>query len=144
MALLRDFELPGTGYVVPNAYHVIVNVTTEKRLNDIMPPPDESQPSGYTPRDDDDESQWIGWKSGYIGKITIEIYDSKESRDSGKKPLGALGFSPTSVTTDCQVANPGKDFKIEFFIDTNIQDSVLIQAYNHLKTTEYYKDAIEV
>ena len=32
MALLKNFEIPGTGVVVDNAYHVVVNVRTEKRL----------------------------------------------------------------------------------------------------------------
>ena len=31
MALVRDFEIPGTGVTVDDAYHVIVNVTTEKK-----------------------------------------------------------------------------------------------------------------
>ena len=34
MALIRDYELPGTGLVVPNAYHVVTNVKVEKRTAD--------------------------------------------------------------------------------------------------------------
>ena len=42
MALVRDFEIPGTGVTVNDAYHVIVNVTTEKdckmfKLHQILP-----------------------------------------------------------------------------------------------------------
>jgi len=144
MALMRDFELPGTGYVVPNAYHVIVNVTAEKRLTDSMPPVDKSSPSGYTPRDDSDESKWTYWKAGYIAKIAIEVFDSRESRDLGKKSLGGFGTSPTAGSSDVDLATPGKDFKIDFFVDPNSSDSILTQAYNHLKTTEYYKNAVEV
>lgn len=143
MALLKDFEIPGTGFVVKDAYHLIVNVTTQKRLTDILPPVDNSHPSGYTPRNNGDESQHIYWKSGYIGKISIEVYDCKDSRDAGKTPLGAIGNSPTDVSIDSRVATPGKDFRVEFFIDPNSSDSILTQAYNHLKTTDYYKDAQE-
>lgn len=48
MALVRDFELSGSGFTVPNAYHVIVNVKTEKRLSDVPPPPDSSREDGLT------------------------------------------------------------------------------------------------
>ena len=77
MALIRDFEIPETGLVVPNAYHLIVNVTTEKRLNDIKPPVDSGRPDGYTARDDDDEDQWVYWKKrlcrkNYYGGIFFQ------------------------------------------------------------------------
>lgn len=144
MALLKDYEIAGTGFIVNDAYHVIVNVTTEKKLVDVMPPVDKSRPSGYTPRDDTDESKWVYWKSGYVARIAIEVYDCKESRDLGKKPLGGFGVSPTAGSCDVELATPGKDFKIEFFIDIESVDSVITQAYNHLKTTEYYKNAVEI
>ena len=35
MALVREYEVPSTGLVAPNAYHVIKKVTTEKRLHDV-------------------------------------------------------------------------------------------------------------
>jgi len=143
MALIRDFEIPGSGLVAKDAYHIIVNVATEKRLQDILPPPDPTQPSGLSIRDDEDESQFVYWKSGYVGRIAIEVYASKTARSDGKKPIGALAMSPTDVSVDCQFATPGKDFKVLFFIDPDSPDSILTQAYNHLKTTEYYKDSIE-
>ena len=31
MALIKDYELPGTGVTVPNAYHVVTNVKRRKR-----------------------------------------------------------------------------------------------------------------
>lgn len=143
MALLRDFEIPGTGFVVDDAYHVIVNITTEKRLNDVLPPPDKSRPDELTHRDDEDETLWVYWKSGYIGKIAIEVYSSKVARDEGKLPIGALATSPTDVSIDSRLATPGKDFKVLFFIDPDGPDSIIVQAYKHLKTTEYYKNAVE-
>jgi hypothetical protein len=35
MALLRDYELPGTGLIASNAYHVVTNVKVEKRMADF-------------------------------------------------------------------------------------------------------------
>lgn len=144
MALIRDFEVPETGLVVPNAYHLIVNVATEKRLNDIKPPVDSGRESGLSERDDDDESQWVYWKKGYVGRITIEVYTSRDARDAGKKPVGAIGLNPTEVQSpDLDTVSNPKDFKIEFFINPASEDSILTQAYAHLKGTEYYRDAQE-
>lgn len=144
MALIRDWEIPETGVVVEDAYHVIINVTTEKRLADIPPPPDQSRPDQLSDRDEEDESTWIYWKSGYIGRISLEIYASKEARDSGKKPIGVIGANPIEAGVDSQWATKGKDWRIEFFIDPDSSDSILTQAYNHLLTTDFYKDATEV
>lgn len=143
MALVRDFEIPGTGVIVNDAYHLIVNVTTEKRLHDIPPPPDSSTKSGLTETDQGDP---VYWKSGYVGRITLEVYASKAARDEGKTPIGGVGSNPTDVMhPDLKtVCTPGKDFKVLFFVDSESSDNLLTQAYNHLKTTEYYKDAAEI
>lgn len=143
MALLRDFDIPNTGVTVNDAYHVITSVSTEKRLNDLTPPPDSSSPTGFTQMDMGPE---VYWKAGYIGKICLEVYSSKQARDDGLTPIGAIGVNPTDVTNpDIKtVATPGKDFKVIFFIDPNSSDSILTQAYKHLLSTDYYKDAVEV
>ena len=144
MALVREFEIPGTGVTVDNAYHLIVNVATEKRLQDIPTPPDSSHPTGLTAGEDRGDP--VYWKAGYVGRITLEVYASKEARDTGKTPIGAIGINPTDVMHSelKTVCTPGKDFKVLFFIDPDSSDSILTQAYNHLKTTEYYKNAEEV
>jgi len=143
MALIRDFEIPGTGVTVNNAYHLVVNVTTEKRLHDILPPPDSSTKSGLTEGERGDP---VYWKSGYVGRIALEVYASKTARDDGKTPIGGIGVNPTDVMhPDLKtVCTPGKDFKVLFFVDPTSSDSLLTQAYNHLKSTDYYKDAVEV
>jgi hypothetical protein len=143
MALSRNFEIPGTGVTVDDAYHVIVNVTTEKRLQDVPPPPDSSTKSGLTENEKGDP---VYWKKGYTGRITLEVYASKDARDNGKNPIGAIGVNPTDVVhPDLKtICTPGKDFKVIFFIDTDSSDSILTQAYNHLKTTDYYKNAVEI
>ena len=143
MALVRDFEIPNTGVTVNDAYHLIVNVTTEKRLQDVPPPPDSSTKTGLTENGQGDP---VYWKAGYVGRITLEVYASKQARDEGKTPIGGIGINPTDVMHPelKTVCTPGKDFKVLFFIDPDSADSILTQAYNHLKTTEYYKDAEEV
>lgn len=143
MALVRDFEIPNTGVTINDAYHLIVNVTTEKRLVDIPTPPDSSNKNGLTAVDRGDP---VYWKAGYVGKITLEVYASKEARDTGKTPLGGIGLNPTDVMHPelKTVCTPGKDFQVLFFIDPDSPDSILTQAYNHLKTTDYYKNAEEV
>lgn len=140
MALTRDFEIPDTGLVVPNAYHVIRKVSTEKRLNDIPPPPDLSRPDGLTVGDRGHE---VYWKAGYIGKIAIEIFSSKQARDEGKSAIGAISVSPTDVQINGVLSSDIKYFDLNFFIDPTSQLSIIDQAYEHLKQLEYYKDATE-
>jgi len=140
MALVKDFEIPGTGVTVDNAYHVIVNVKTEKRLQDIPLPPDPSRENGLT---DVDRGSEVYWKAGYIGWISILVYASEEARQSGKQAIGAFGASPTEVGVN-GLYTDGTAFDIKFMIDPDSSDSILTQAYNHLKSTEYYYGAQEV
>jgi hypothetical protein len=140
MALVRDFEIPGTGVTVDDAYHVIVNVKTEKRLQDIPPPPDSSREDGLTAGDRGPE---VYWKAGYIGWISILVYASQEARTDGKKAIGAFGATPTEVGVN-GLYTDGTAFDIKFMIDPDSPDSILTQAYNHLKSTEYYSEAQEV
>jgi len=138
MALIRDFEIPGTGVTVNNAYHVIVKVNTEKRLNDVLLPPDSSRPDGLTNQDKGPE---VYWKAGYVGKVAIEVFSSKQTRDEGKSPIGAIAINPTEVQFNGVLCTNIEQFDLNFFIDATSQLSIVDQAYNHLKTTEYYKDA---
>ena len=140
MALLRDFEIPGTGLVVPNAYHVVVKVTTEKRLNDIQPPPDSSRPDGLTA----DRGPEVYWKAGYVGKIAIEVFSSQEAREQGLSPIGAIAINPTDVQINGVLSTDIKHFDLNFFIDPTSQLSIIDQAYQHLIGLEYYKDSTEV
>jgi|LakMenE01Jun11ns_1017448.scaffolds.fasta_scaffold9954601_8 hypothetical protein len=142
MALIKDFEIPDTGLVIKDAYHVITKVDTEKRLNDIAPPPDSSTSTGYTHRNNSDESQWVYWKAGYIGRISIEIYTTKQAREEGKKPIGAICINPTDVQVNGSLTTDIKDFDLRFFIDPTSQSSIIDQAYQHLLMLDFYKGAI--
>ena len=140
MALIRDFEISGTGLNVPNAYRVVVKVNTEKRLNDIPPPPDVSRPGGLT---DQDRGPEVYWKAGYVGKIAIEVFSSKQARDEGKSPIGAIAINPTDVQIDGVLSTDITQFDLNFFIDATSQLSIVDQAYEHLKTLLYYQNALE-
>ena len=139
MVLIRDFEIPGTGLNIPNAYHIIVKVNTEKRLNDIPPPPDSSKPNGLTEQTGPD----VYWKAGYVGKIAIEIFSSKQARDEGKSPIGAIAINPTDVQINGVLSTDIQNFDLNFFIDPTSQLSVIDQAYNHLMELKYYENSIE-
>ena len=140
MALLRDFEIPGTGVVVPNAYHVVVKVNTEKRLNDIAPPPDASREDGLTAGDRGPE---VYWRAGYVGKIALEIFASEAARTEGKSPIGAIAINPTDVQINGVLSTDIELFNLNFFIDPTSQLSIIDQAYNHLLTLEYYQGATQ-
>lgn len=140
MALLKDFEIPNTGVVVPNAYHVIVDIKTHKRLADLPPPPDSGRPDGLTAGDRGPE---VYWKAGYVGQISIEIFPSKQARDDGKKPIGAIAIEPTTVSINGEVSTDVSDFDLCFFIDPTSQLSIVDQAYEQLKGLTYYQDATE-
>ena len=139
MALLRDFEIPGTGLVATNAYHVIVKVNTEKRLNDIPPPPDPSRPDRLTANSGPE----VYWRAGYVGKIAIEIFTSQEARNEGKNPIGAIAINPTDVQINGVLSSDIAEFDLNFFIDPTSQLSIIDQAYQHLMGLEYYSGAIQ-
>ena len=141
MALQTNYIVGNTGIEIPNAYHVIYNVYTERRLSDCILP---KMPGNkiIVPE--------IKWKGGYIGRIAIFVYTSKEDRDSGKRPIGAIVKYPTDAADKVtgvidqnlyQILPP---CELEFFIDMNSSDSVLTQAYNYLKTIPYFNGSLEI
>jgi hypothetical protein len=137
MALIRDYELPGTGLIVSNAYHVVTKVDVEKRMHDIQGPPDKSRPNGIT-ENSQQEGMEVYWKAGYIGTIAVTIWKDAESRASGSKPIGFIGDNPSHNEHGVSIGTEGMDHKSKFFIDANSTMSHLEQAYNHLLTTAYY------
>jgi len=141
MALVRDFEVPGTGLVATNAYHVIVKVNTEKRLNDIQPPWDPSRSDGLTAGDRGPE---VYWRAGYVGKIAIEIFSSQEARNEGKNPIGAIAINPTDVQINGVLSSDITEFDLNFFIDPTSQLSIIDQAYQHLMGLDYYSGATQI
>lgn len=144
MALLRDYEILGTGLVAPNAYHVVTNVRVNKRTQDIPAPPDVNHPSGFTNGGQRDEDA-VYWKAGYIGEISVTVWKDQEARENGSNPLGYIGFNPTDVEMpEGHIGTPGMNHKCKFFIDMASGVDYTTQAYNHLKSLDYYADATEV
>jgi hypothetical protein len=119
MALLNNYEIPGTGVIVPNAYHVIVHLDVEKRNTASSIPPD-----NYNVNRPNADNQWL---AGYYGRIVVSVFKDKAQRDSGAQPIGVINAN--------NAVNP------VFMIDTASSDTYLTQAYNHLMLTDYYKDA---
>jgi len=115
MALINKYEINETGFSVENAYHVVSDVQVDKKFNYIV------------------EAQQNQNKSGYRATIYVQVFISKEARDNNKKPIGYINR-----------AMPEIKFSLRFMYDPESSDSLLTQAYNHLKTTDYYKNAQEV
>ena len=113
MALQRDYEIPNTGFVVPNAYHVIMHIHAEKVLGVEA------------------TEKTVGEDPKYVGKISVNVWASKEDKDAGKVSLGGLPLL-------------GEDLPMIFDLNNEDSSSIFSQAYTHLKSTNYYKDAQEV
>lgn len=135
MALIRDYELKGTGVIVPNAYHVITQVNVEKRTKDIEGPLDTSRPDLRTAGHQQPGKE-IRWKAGYIGQIAITVWKDAEARSSGATPIGFIGTNPTDNKYYAINASDA-DFCL-FFVDINSTKNHIEQAYDHLQTTPYY------
>lgn len=143
MALIRDFELPGTGVIVPNAYHVVTKVDLDKRTQDVSAPPDSSRPDGLSANHKVPGKE-LFWKAGYIGTISITIWKDAQAREDGLQPLGFLGVNASDNKYGARLSQDDKNFQPRFFVDVESADNYITQAYAYLKTTEYYSDATEV
>lgn len=105
MALQRNYEFPDSGLEVENAYHMVKDVTVEKIYDNVQ--------------------------SKFVARLNLQIFSTKEARDSGKSPI-----SHTPLLSG--------DLPTTFELDLSCKDDIITQAYTHLKTTNYYKDAEEV
>ena len=145
MALIKDYEIQGTGVTVPNAYHVITDLKVHKRMADHPLPPDESTPTGLTnngvrPAND----LPVYWQAGYVGRIWVTIWSSAQARTDGLNPIGVAGVNTTEVEAELSIGTAGLDQRCEFMLD--MADSAptdLIQAYNHLKSLDFYAGCTE-
>lgn len=119
MALIANFEIPNTGMTIPNAYHVIGHVDVVKRIKAL-------------PHAGDNRNDILQGGVGYVAGIYLVIYASKQARENGMNPVAYLSQS-----------NPEKPFNTQFILDVESTDSYLTQAYNYLKSLDYYQSAIE-
>ena len=145
MALIKDYEIQGTGVTVPNAYHVITDLKVHKRMADHPLPPDESTPTGLTNngvRDENDNP--VYWQAGYVGRIWVTIWSTAEARATGLKPIGMAGINSTEVEAELSIGTKGLDARCEFMLDmSDDAPTDLIQAYNHLKSLDFYDGCTE-
>ena len=139
MALQRNYNIPNTSLIISGAYHIVSDIDVQKRNIDDMGPVTGSNQTNF---ELDRASEPVYWKSGYTCRVIVNVYASKEARDNSKKPIATLGRY--AIKLEENLATKGMDEKIMFYSDTNDTENILTQAYNHLKSTDYYKDAIDV
>jgi hypothetical protein len=131
MQILKTFETQNK-LTTSTEYHAIVKVNTMKRAVD------EIDTAQMRPKNAPNHE----WKAGYYGKICVATYASKEARDEGKPPIIVKVVYPTEILYEYD----GKieiDSLLIFEIDVTSTQSTTDQAYNYLKTLDYYKDGID-
>jgi hypothetical protein len=143
MALIRDYELPGTGVTVPNAYHVVTNVAIEKRMADVAPPPDPTRPDGLT-MGGREEGKEVYWASGYIATISVTVWKDKAARDADAKPVGFVGVNAGDNKHGVSIGTAGMDHYCRFILEVPSTLNHMEQSYKHLLTTDYYSGSLEV
>lgn len=143
MALIQSYEIPRTGLTAPEAYFVVTDIKVHKRTQDIPLPPDSSTPSGLTNDGVREPGTELYWKAGYIADVHVTIWANKAAREAGNEAIGYAGVNATEVEADVHIGTAGLDHRCRFFLDMDSADSHVVQAYNHLKTLDYFENAIE-
>jgi hypothetical protein len=143
MALIKDFEIPGTGVIVPNAYHVVTNVTIEKRMADTPPPVDTSRPDGFTVRDESPGTE-VYWIAGYVATIAVTIWKDQAARNNDAKPVGFVGTIAGDNKYGVSIGTAGMDHYCRFMLEVPSELDHMAQSYRHLLTTDYYSGSLEV
>jgi len=143
MALIKDYEIQGTGVTVPDAYHVITDLKVHKRTQEIPLPPDNSTESGLTNDGVRDEGTELFWQAGYVCRVWVTMWATKQARLDGMKPIGYAGLDVIEVEAELSIGTPGLDQRCEFMLDMDSADTDLVQAYNHLKSLDYYAGCTE-
>lgn len=128
MALSKDYEIPGTGVTVPNAYFIVDEIRVEKRMTDFPYPgmdlTDEQRVEKGEPL--------VNFKAGRVAWISIAVYANDTVRGTwGGRIIGRLGMN--DETNDCK--------RFRCFIEDG---DVTTQVYTYLKTTDYFSDAVDV
>lgn len=142
MALIKDYELAGTGVIVPNAYHVVTNVAIEKRTADIPPPIDTSRPDGLTVRDDSPGTE-VYWSAGYVATISVTVWKDRAARDADARPIGFVGVNAGDNKYGINIGTQGMDHYCRFMLEVPSELNHIEQAYRHLLTTDYYSGSLE-
>lgn len=120
MALTANFEIPLTGASIPNAYFVIQDIETVKRITPL-------------PYAGDNSGDPLRGETGYFCLIYMAVFSSKQARDDLRRPICFLADSM-----------PEKPFKLCFIPDVNSTTPYLEQAYEFLKSQEYFENSSSV
>lgn len=175
MALQRDYILPNTSLIVSGAYHIITDISVDKRNNNVAEPVKDTDnivqpepiydnlPNGRPMTDAEKlgtiptniiqtgsfdtaqtEDLSVYWESGYTSRIAISVYASKDARDEGKSPIAVLGYHTNRIEPNVQLGTKGLDAKIIFKANMDSEDNIFTQAYNYLKTTDYYSSSLDI
>lgn len=143
MALIQSYEVPGTGLTAPEAYFVVTDIKVHKRMADVQTPVDNTDPTGLTNGGVWDDDMEVHWQAGYVADVYVTIWANKAAREADSKPIGFAGVHATEVEADLHIGTKGLDHRCKFFIDMDSADSHIVQAYNHLKSLDYFENAIE-
>ncbi len=143
MALIKDYELPGTGVTVPNAYHVVTNVSIEKRTIDTPIPPDPTRPNGLTFVERGIGTE-VYWAAGYVATISLTVWKDKDARDNDARPVGFVGINAADNKYGVNIGTQGMDHYCRFMLEVPSTLNHIEQAYRHLLTTDYYSGSLEV
>lgn len=175
MALQRDYIFPNTSLIVSGAYHIITDVSVDKRNNNVPEPIKDNDnivqpepiydnlPNGRPMTDEEKlaaiprnametgsfessqtEDLAVYWENGYTSKIAISVYASKNARDEGKNPIAVLGYDTNRIEPNVKLGTRGLEEKIIFKSNVDSEENILTQAYNYLKTTDYYSSSIDI
>ena len=142
MALIKDYELPGTGVVIPNSYHVVTNVAIEKRTSNVPAPPDPTRPDGVTFGANQIGNE-VYWKAGYVAEASVTIWKDKAAIEADAKPIGFIGRNPSDNKYGVSIGTEGMDHHCRFFLQVPSELNHIEQAYKHLLTTDYYSGSLE-
>jgi hypothetical protein len=143
MALIKDYELPGTGVVIPNAYHIVTNVSIEKRTVDTPLPPDPTRPNGLTFAERGTGTE-VYWAAGYVATISLTVWKDKNARDNDARPIGFVGTNAADNKYGVNIGTQGMDHYCRFMLEVPSALNHIEQAYRHLLTTDYYSGSLEV
>lgn len=139
MALQKNYNIPNTSLIINGAYHIVGDIDVQKRnIDDIGPVVSHNEINTNLDRTSDP----VYWKSGYTCRVMVDVYASKEARDTSKNPIATLGRH--DIKLEGNLATNGMDEKIVFYSDTDNTENILTQAYLHLKSTDYYSSSIDI
>ncbi len=142
MALIKDYELAGTGVVIPNAYHVVTNVAIEKRMADTPAPIDPTRPDNKT-FGANAEGNEVYWAAGYVATISLTVWKDKAARDADARPIGFVGVNAGDNKYGINIGTAGMDHYCKFFLEVPSELNHIEQSYRHLLTTNYYSGSLE-